>query len=220
MTSRLLIFDFDGVLVDSEVLWSEALATVLTRLGYPVSVEDCQRRFTGATGTAVRTLVEAETGQPLDPAFVTMVRDAAYELLAVDLKVIDGAESLLRSLNGPRCIASNSSLAWIDRGLRGAKLDGYFRPSHRFSSEQVAEGKPAPHVFLHAASMMGAEPVDCLVIEDSIHGVTGARAAGMRVVGFTGASHTFDDHADVLRQAGVDAVFDDLTQLPDVLQAL
>jgi HAD superfamily hydrolase (TIGR01509 family) len=220
MTSRLLIFDFDGVLVDSEVLWSDALATVLTRHGYPMSVAECQRRFTGATGGAVRALVEAETGQPLLPDFETTVRDEAYALLDADLKVIDGAETLLRSLRGPRCIASNSDLKWIDLGLRGTGLDAFFLPTHRFSVEQVAQGKPAPDVFLHAASMMGAEPVDCLVIEDSLHGVTGARAAGMRVVGFTGASHSLHDHANALRQAGVEAVFDELTQLPDLLETL
>jgi HAD superfamily hydrolase (TIGR01509 family) len=220
MTPALLIFDFDGVLVDSEVLWSDALSVVLTRMDYPIGVDDCRRRFTGAMGSAVRALVEADSGKPLPAEFETAVRDEAYALLSVDLQVVAGADALLRSLEGQRCIASNSDLAWIDRGLRGADLDAYFPAPQRFSAEQVANGKPAPDVFVHAASTMGVDPAACIVVEDSIHGVTGARAAGMRVLGFTGASHTMDGHYDLLRQAGVDAVFDDLTRLPDLLRML
>jgi HAD superfamily hydrolase (TIGR01509 family) len=216
----LLIFDFDGVLVDSEVLWSDALAVVLTDLGYPVTVEDCRRRFTGATGGAVRKMVEADRGQPLPPDFEMTVRDEAYALLAVDLKVVDGADAMLRSIAGPRCVASNSDLAWVDRGLRGSGLDRYFPLPNRFSAEQVVHGKPAPDVFILAAATMGVAPADCIVIEDSVHGVAGARAAGMRVLGFTGASHILDGHDTLLRQAGVEVVFDDLTTLPAMLQSL
>lgn len=220
MTPGLLIFDFDGVLVDSEVLWSDALSVVLTRLGHPIGVDECRRQFTGATGSAVRAIVEADSGRSLPPDFEATVRDDAYALLSVDLQVIDGADALLRSLDGPRCIASNSDLVWIDRGLRGAELDVYFPSPHRFSAEQVANGKPAPDVFIHAATAMAVDPGDCIVIEDSLHGVAGARAAGMRVLGFTGASHIGEGHDDALRQAGVDAVFDDLTQLPVLLLSL
>jgi len=217
---ELVIFDFDGVLVDSEVLWSEALSAVLTRCGYPITVVDCQRRFTGATGRAVREIVEAERGQPLAPTFTKEVVDEAYARLVVDLKVIDGADAMLRTIAGPRCLASNSNLAWIDQGLRGSGLDPYFPLPNRYSAEQVVHGKPAPDVFIHAATTMGVDPSDCIVVEDSIHGVTGARAAGMRVLGFTGASHILDGHDALLRDAGVAAVFDDLTKLPALLRSL
>ena len=220
MPYDLLIFDFDGVLVDSEVLWSEALSAVLTRFGYPISVVECQRRFTGATGRAVREIVEAERGRPLAPTFTKEVVDEAYARLAADLKVIDGADAMLRSIAGPRCLASNSNLAWIDQGLRGSGLDRFFPLPNRFSAEQVVHGKPAPDVFIHAASTMGVDPADCVVVEDSIHGVTGARAAGMRVLGFTGASHILDGHETLLRDAGVEAVFDDLRRLPEMLRRL
>ncbi len=220
MPYDLLIFDFDGVLVDSEVLWSEALAAVLTRFGYPISVVECQRRFTGATGRAVRELVEAERGRPFAPTFTKEVVEEAYARLAADLKVIDGADAMLRSVARPRCLASNSNLSWIDQGLRGAGLERYFPPTHRFSAEQVVHGKPAPDVFIHAATTMGVDPSDCIVVEDSIHGVTGARAAGMRVLGFTGASHILDGHTELLWQAGVEAVFDDLAKLPEMLRSL
>lgn len=220
MSPDLLIFDFDGVLVDSEVLWNDVLVSVLTGLGHPMRLEDGHHRFTGLSGRDVRKVIEADLGRPLDPAFESMVREQAYARLAADLQIVTGADRLLRGLDGPRCIASNSSLRWIDLGLRGVDLHRYFPPEHRFSAEQVVHAKPAPDVFMHAAASMAVDPAGCIVIEDSLHGVAGARAAGMAVIGFAGASHIGAGYEDALRQAGAVAVFDDLTQLPAVLRKL
>lgn len=220
MTPELIVFDFDGVLVDSEVLWSEALAGVLQQLGMPMSVADCRRRLTGISGRDVRTAIEAHTGQGLPEAFEELVKDRAYACLSEGSRMVTGADALLQNLSGPRCIASNSGLPWIDLGLRMAGIDGYFSESCRFSAAQVPKGKPAPDVFIHAAASMNVDPGACIVIEDSIHGVNAARAAGMRVIGFIGGSHIEDGHADVLIQGGACAILNALPDLPDLLERL
>ena len=220
MTPELIVFDFDGVLVDSEVISNEVVAAALTELDYPVSVADCHRRFTGLKLETIRVLIEAELGRPLSPRLEALVRDESYRRLAGELRMVRGADALLRGLQGPRCIASNSSPRWIELGLRVTGLGPFFRPEVRFSAAHVAQGKPAPDVFIHAATSMQVDPTACVVIEDSIHGVRGALTAGMRVLGFTGASHIAEGHAAILREAGVAAVFDDLSQLPDVLKRL
>ena len=220
MTPELIVFDFDGVLVDSEVISNEVVAAALTELDYPVSVADCHRRFTGLKLETIRVLIEAELGRPLSPRLEALVRDESYRRLAGELQMVRGADVLLRGLQGPRCIASNSSPRWIELGLRATGLEPFFRPEVRFSAAHVAQGKPAPDVFILAATSMQVDPTACVVIEDSIHGVRGALTAGMRVLGFTGASHIAEGHAAILREAGVAAVFDDLSQLPDVLKRL
>jgi HAD superfamily hydrolase (TIGR01509 family) len=220
MTPELIVFDFDGVLVDSEVISNEVVAAALTELDYPVSVADCHRRFTGLKLETIRVLIEAELGRPLSPRLEALVRDESYRRLAGELQMVRGADALLRGLQGSRCIASNSSPRWIELGLRATGLERFFRPEVRFSAAHVAQGKPAPDVFIHAATSMQVDPTACVVIEDSIHGVRGALTAGMRVLGFTGASHIADGHAAILREAGVTAVFDDLSQLPDMLKRL
>lgn len=220
MKPELVIFDFDGVLVDSEVLSNQVIAAVLTALGYPLTAAESHRRFTGLNARAVRDAVEADLGRALSAEFETMVREQAHSRAATELRMVAGADALLRGLAGPRCIASNSGPLWIDLGLRATGLEAHFLPANRFSAAHVARGKPAPDLFVHAAASMGIDPAACLVIEDSVHGVHGALAAGMRVLGFTGASHIEDGHADVLLRAGVLSVFDDLTQLPDLLRRL
>jgi len=216
----LLIFDFDGVLVDSEGISNEVLAAMLTELNFPLSEAECRRRFTGLKMEVIRDMIETEHGRALPLRFEEMVRDESYRRLGSELKMVSGADILLRGLDQPCCIASNSGPRWIDLGLRTTGLDIFFPLEIRFSAAQVARSKPAPDVFIHAATTMGIDPADCIVIEDSVHGVTGARAAGMRVLGFTGASHILDGHDALLHQAGVEAVFDDLSKLPALLQQL
>lgn len=220
MTPDLIAFDFDGVLVDSEVLWSEALSAVLTRLGRPMSVLECRRRFTGISGRDVRAAIIARQGQLLPDDFEETVKAEAYAALAAKPRMVPGADTLLHGLDEPRCIVSNSGLPWIDLGLRGAGIDGYFPEDCRFSAAQVGKGKPAPDVYLLAARSMQVAPGGCLVIEDSIHGVAAARAAGMPVVGFTGGSHIEDGYADALLEAGVCAILEDLPDLPNLLRQL
>jgi HAD superfamily hydrolase (TIGR01509 family) len=216
----LLVFDFDGVLVDSEVIANDVVASVLTALGHPTTASDCHHRFTGLVVPDIRRVIEAGSEQPLAPDFEERVREESRRRFAQELKPVPGASDLLRVLGGRRCIASNSGPSWIERGLQITGLEAFFPPGAIFSAAHVARAKPAPDLFLHAAASMGVAPGNCVVIEDSVHGATGARAAGMRVLGFTGASHIEDGHGELLRRAGVEEVFDDLTRLPALLRRL
>lgn len=220
MKIELLVFDFDGVLVDSEIIANRVLAEVLTEMGYPVTPAESVVRFTGMNGRRIRAVVEAEIGRPLPDAFEATMSGRAGALFETDLAPIAGAEALLQALDGARCIASNSGHAWIRRALESTGLARYFDAAALFSAADVAAGKPAPDLFRHAAERMGADTANCVVIEDSPLGVVGGVAAGMTVLGFTGASHVGDGHADRLRDAGAVAVFDDLSRLPRLLKRL
>jgi len=220
MKIELLVFDFDGVLVDSEVIANKVLAGVLTEMGYPVTAAESVLRFTGMNGRRIRAEVEGEMGRPLPKDFEATMSGRARALFETDLAPISGAAALLQTLDGARCIASNSGHAWIQRALHTTGLAPYFDSAALFSAADVATGKPAPDLFLHAAARMGADTADCVVIEDSPLGVAGGVAAGMTVVGFTGASHIGDGHADRLRDAGAVAIFDDLSRLPELLGKL
>src|SRR5262249_26977037 len=123
-----------------------------------------------------------------------------------ELRAIAGVADLLAALEMPRCVASNSHIDRVRHALTLTQLIGFFEP-HLFSASMVAHGKPAPDLFLLAAKTLGISPEQCLVIEDSFSGVAGARAAGMRVVGFTGGGHCRPGHAERLRDAGCTAVF-------------
>lgn len=220
MNIDLLVFDFDGVLVDSEVIANKVLAGVLTEMGYPVTPAESVVRFTGMNGRSIRKVVEVEMGRPLPEEFEATMSGRARALFETDLAPISGAAALLKTLDGARCIASNSGHAWIRRALHTTRLAPYFDETALFSAADVATGKPAPDLFLHAAATMGADSGNCVVIEDSPLGVTGGVAAGMTVLGFAGASHIGDGHAERLREAGAVAVFDELTRLPDMLATL
>lgn len=220
MRERLLIFDFDGTLVDSEVLSNQVLSSVLTGLGYPLTPEESRRRFTGMKMIRVRESVQADLAEPLSDRFEDLVRQEAHRRIETELEAVAGAAALLAGLDGPRCIASNSGHRWIALGLERAGLRGYFETHAVFSAADVGQGKPAPDLFLHAARIMRADPALCVVIEDSLPGVRGGVAAGMTVLGFAGASHVEDGHHDALRAEGARLVFDDLCDLPGILSEL
>jgi beta-phosphoglucomutase-like phosphatase (HAD superfamily) len=123
-------------------------------------------------------------------------------------------------LNAPVCVASSSSIDRVTLSLRLTRLDALFAP-HVYSAEGVAHGKPAPDIFLHAAREMGVAPRDCIVIEDSVAGVTAARAAGMAVFGFAGGSHFAETaQREALRAVGALSIFDAMADLPDMVEAL
>jgi len=220
VSQPLVIFDFDGVLVDSEVLSNQVLSFVLTELGYPVTPEESHERFTGMKMRRVRETVEQDWGRPLPDRFEDMLHEQAHERMVPQIQAVVGAPALLDGFTHPRCIASNSNHTWIRLALDATAMRHHFEDRALFSAADVAEGKPAPDLFLHAASTMDYDPARCVVVEDSILGVTGAVAAGMTVFGFAGASHIQPGHEDVLRDIGAVATFDDLSLLPEMLAAL
>jgi HAD superfamily hydrolase (TIGR01509 family) len=214
----LAIFDCDGVLVDSEVLFNQVLAEQLTACGYPIDADSAIERFTGMSMPSLMAIIETELGHPLPDDFTPACRARANAVLDRDLQAIPGIAAVLERHRGARCVASSSSPTRIRRSLETTGLIGYFTDKTLFSAAMVRYGKPAPDLFLHAARAMGAAPADCVVIEDSAPGAQAAVAAGMVVLGFTGGSHIRNGHADALRQIGVAAIFDDMTLLPDLLE--
>jgi HAD superfamily hydrolase (TIGR01509 family) len=205
----LLIFDNDGVVVDSELLANGVLADLLTEYGHPTTVEESIRDYLGGTISGVRSIITARSGRDLPAGFEDTYHERLFEAFATDLRPVRGIESVLDGLRTPFCLASSGTLDRIVRSLTVTGLLHCFR-DRIFSAEQVAQGKPAPDLFLYAASTMGVAPGRCLVIEDSPHGVTAARAAGMTVFGYAALTP-----AEKLRDA--DATFSTMGELPSLI---
>ena len=215
-TFDLVIFDCDGVLVDSEVISCRAHAETLTRHGYPITEHQVLERFLGVSDREARLIIEAELGRKLPDDFETQVKRATLEFYEGDLRAIQHIAEAMAAIELPKCVASSGTPEKIKHGLTCAGLYRALAP-HIFSATQVARGKPAPDLFLFAAEQMRTSPGRCVVIEDSVPGVTGARAAGMAVLGFHGGSHCLPGHADKLRAAGATVTFDDMRQLPGLI---
>ena len=183
--THLVIFDCDGVLVDSEPIACRVMARELTALGYPLSPDDCQERFTGVSMKTVMAMIEADWGQALPAGFEDHLRDKDFEAFRAELEPVPGVEEMLADLDIRRCVASSGTPEKIRFTLTVTGLIGAFEP-HLFSARMVEHGKPAPDLFLHAAQRMATPPEACIVVEDSVAGIQAARAAGMRVLGFAG----------------------------------
>ena len=214
---ELVIFDCDGVLIDSELISTRAAVSALAAIGYEIDEDEALRRFVGRTYAAMRRQVEADMGRPLPPSFNDDLERSTLEIMATDLQPIAGVGTALERLDLPRCVASSSSLAWIRQGLETTGLIDHFEP-HLFSASMVEHGKPAPDIFLHAARAMGVAPTCAVVVEDSEAGVLAGVAAGAKVIGFTGGSHVVDSgHAVRLLELGAWRVIDDMAMLPRLL---
>ncbi|MEU5973829.1 HAD family hydrolase [Streptomyces sp. NPDC047315] len=188
MTYDLVIFDNDGVLVDSEPLANAVLAAYLTELGHPTSYEDSLRDYMGAAVHRVHDLVLERTGQRLPADFDETLHARTFAAFENELRPVDGVTEVLEELVAsevPYCLASSGSHERIRFGHRTTGLDAWFPEPIVFSAQDVGRGKPAPDLFLHAAEQMGVEPGRCVVVEDSVLGVRAALAAGMDVYGFT-----------------------------------
>jgi HAD superfamily hydrolase (TIGR01509 family) len=203
----LIIFDCDGVLVDSELLSCNALIDCLRRHAIEIDLETAIDRFLGRGTQAVSdycTLLE----RALPEDFFGELRMAVHAAFTRELKPISGAAAVLRNLRIPYCVASSSDLERVDHSLRLTGLADSVA-GRVFSADMVPNGKPAPDLFLHAAASMGAAPEKTLVIEDSVSGVQAGKAAGMTVWGFVGGSHyASGDRGALLKIAGANLVFD------------
>ena len=211
----LVIFDCDGVLIDSETIAARIHAEALGALGHAYTTED-MRRFVGVSGRDMVRIIEEESGRPLPEDYGASTCKALWAAYATELAAVPHVGQAIATLDEAVCVASSSSPESLRLSLGLVGLYERFAP-HIFSATQVARAKPAPDLFLFAAGQMGVPPSRCLVIEDSIAGVRGARAAGMTVLGFTGASHCGPGHGTALAQAGAAAVFDDMRRLPGLL---
>ncbi|MCX4235923.1 HAD family hydrolase [Streptomyces sp. NPDC020707] len=216
MRYDLVIFDNDGVLVDSEPLSNTLLAAYLTELGHPTSYEDSLRDYMGAAMHRVHDLVAERTGERLPEDFDDVFHRRVFAAFERELEPVPGVVEVLEKLAAdgiPYCVASSGSHERIRVGHRKTGLDRWFDDGRVFSSQDVGRGKPAPDLFLYAAERMGVPPEKCLVVEDSPLGVRAARAAGMDVYGFTAMT-------PAERLADADRLFADMGELLELLQPL
>ena len=215
----LLIFDCDGVLVDSEVIAHQTLLDAIAPLGLTIPLEDSFALFSGRSVKDTRAFIEQRLGRPLPGDFLDQSRKLLFERFRQSLKPVTGVIDAIAALPYGRCVASSSSFDRLHLALEVTDLSSLFG-AQVFSATQVPLGKPAPDLFLFAAGQMSAPPAHCIVIEDSTLGVKAGRAAGMRVIGFAGASHATEMLARDLERAGAERVIRAMRDLPRCVEAL
>jgi HAD superfamily hydrolase (TIGR01509 family) len=214
MTAHHYIFDCDGVLVDSEPLSMKIDVQILAEHGIRMSVDEAHRRFVGRTFAAMLDDMTREFGVSFPPDTSNQKDLRLLQLYERELAAVDGVEAALAAL-GPQhfSVASNSPYERVETALRIARLTPFF--GNRITTfEHVARGKPEPDVFIEAARRAGYQPQDCIVVEDSITGVTAAHRAGCIVLGFTGTNPHPEDHAAKLLAAGANITFRHMRELP------
>ncbi|MBT3358288.1 MAG: HAD family hydrolase [Rhodospirillaceae bacterium] len=216
MAADLVIFDCDGVLVDSEMLASRLMATRLTREGYPITAQQCRDRYTGISLASLKTAVEKDWGKKLPEDFEETVRAHDLGVFARELEAVPGVADALRKIDIPVCVASSGVPEKIENSLQTTGLMEFFEP-HLFSTSLVAKGKPAPDIFLYAARQMGVDPARCVVVEDAEAGIRGGLDAGMQVFGFAGGGHCGPGYMQMLHKAGAGLVFENMARLPELL---
>ena len=216
----LVIFDCDGTLVDSEILWAKASLEVFKEEQIDLDLDAYNSQFAGMTNAEIIEKLEDELEQGLPHDLEQRIEDRADKLLE-KLEVIPGTHEMLDQLDYARCMCSNTNSERLEANMRRTQLWDRFRP-YVYSAQEVGTKapKPDPNVFLHAATALETEPKDCFVIEDSFHGVQAAIAAGMRVIGFIGASHSYPGHGEHLMDAGAETVIRRFEDLPATLEAL
>ncbi|RUZ77589.1 HAD family phosphatase [Mesorhizobium sp. M7A.F.Ca.US.006.01.1.1] len=205
---KLIIFDCDGVLVNSEEIYQAAELEYLTAAGITFEPGAYTQAFMGLSPAMWQAKLEAigqERAKPLSPRFFEQLADYTNERLRKDLAALPDARNVISRLPAPKCVASSTPLARLRWKLEHTGLVDLFDP-HIFSSDMVVNGKPEPDLFLHAAGAMGVHARDCIVIEDSVNGVLAGKAAGMRVIGFTAGNHCAGTHGDGLLRHGADAL--------------
>lgn len=213
----LVIFDCDGVLVDSECISIGLLVETIRGIGGDIGEEAAYARFLGRSMTSISAVLLAEHGLVFTEAQHAAFRTELFRRFESALKPVAGVAAVLAALSGRRCVASSSSVERIRFSLHLTGLLALLEP-WLYSASMVERGKPEPDLFLHAARAMGVRPERCLVVEDSPAGVDAARRAGMRVFGFAGASHASKAAlARRLQDVEPDLVFYDMLRLPALL---
>lgn len=207
-----VIFDCNGVLVDSEPLATKVASEAFMRAGFALTPDVIARYFTGRRPADMFTEVEIAAGRKLPPDFAATVARETLDRFRAELRSTTHVAQALSWIRGPKCVASSSSLERIRTSLETADLLRFFE-HNMFSANEVANGKPAPDLFLHAAHKMHVQPRECIVVEDSTVGVAAGVAAGMTVIGFVGGSHAGIHLGDQLRDAGAKTIINDMRAL-------
>lgn len=208
----MIIFDCNGVLVDSEPIAASVAARAFQNAGINMTPDMVARYFTGRRPADMFADVEAAAGMKLPDRFASLVAAATLVRLSEELRAMPHVAHALTWLRGPKCVASSSGLDRVRVSLESTGIDRYFG-SNVFSASDVKNGKPAPDLFLHVARQMGIQPQDCIVVEDSPAGIMAAGAAGMMSIGFVGGSHAGEDLPEKLAEAGATTVIADMREL-------
>ncbi|TPN49266.1 MULTISPECIES: HAD family phosphatase [unclassified Mesorhizobium] len=216
---RPIIFDCDGVLVDSEPLAARAYERVYEKHGMPGVHGGIIAQCVGMKQSDIIIRIKELTGHQFPASAASDIWAETKILFSEELKPTPGIAAFLETLEGDRCVASSSSVERINHSLAVTGLAGFFGDAI-YSSSMVKNGKPAPDIFLFAAARMGANPADCIVIEDSPFGIQGAVAAGMTAIGYTGGGHTYAEHGARLMAAGADFVCADWQEVSRQLSGL
>jgi HAD superfamily hydrolase (TIGR01509 family) len=214
---RLIIFDFDGVIADSEQLANAVLADGLTKAGLPTTTEQALQLYMGRRWADCLPMMEERLGKSLPKGFLKAQITKAHIRIVSEVVAVPGLEDFLATFDRtPRCIASSSKLDYIGQCLDRMALAHWFE--RRFSAHDVPRGKPHPDLFLKAAATMDVRPSECVVIEDSLAGVQAGHAAGMLTFGLCAGNHVLDGHAERLKTAGAHAVVSTYSELAQRLQ--
>jgi HAD superfamily hydrolase (TIGR01509 family) len=213
-----IIFDFDGVLLESEFEGNQMIAALLTRLGHPTSVAESVEHYTGLAGEDFIAAVESRIGCPLPSEFHDRMREASERARHEGIDAVAGAVGFVRSLPAalPKAVASSSSTRWVRTHLDHLGLRERFEPHIYSGREHVERGKPAPDLYLHAAAELGVDIGRTVILEDSKVGAKGAIASGGTVIGLAAGRHCLDGHEAMLRAMGVGEVahsFDEVARL-------
>ncbi|MEC7761056.1 MAG: HAD family hydrolase [Pseudomonadota bacterium] len=212
----LLIFDCDGVLVDSEPISLAVMLDVVTEAGIDVSEAEGYRHLLGRSIASNADWLRDAKGLELTTEHREALRQRVFERFRAELEPVSGVRDAIEALPIARCVASSSQPDRIALSLSLTGLLDLFEP-HLFSASMVTHGKPAPDLFLHAAAKMQVQPADCVVIEDSPAGIAAAKSAGMRVIGFVGGSHAGPaDLKTAVASAGPDAIIERMSDLPSL----
>ena len=216
-----IIFDFDGVLLESEYEGNRLLAELLTELGHPHRVEDAIEHYVGLSGPQFLAAIERRIGGTLPPEFLDRRKEQSVAALRDGVAAVPGAVEFVRSLPAdlPKAVASSSSTRWLNAHLDRLGLAAVFGRHVYSGREHVERGKPDPDLYLHAARELGVPIERSVVLEDSRIGAIGAVASGARVIGMAAGAHCLGGHADMLREVGVREIaysFDDVRRLLDL----
>ncbi len=218
-----VIFDCDGVLVDSEIIAVRAELRALKELGLTYDEDEYVHRHLGTTVATFFASLDADHrkafGTPLPEGFAERLLQETKDEMDASLEAVTGVHEAVDSIQGPVAVASSSGLQRLRFKLEKTNLLTFFDP-HVYSGEQVERGKPAPDLFIFAAESLGIEATACIAIEDSVNGVKSTRGAGMTVVGFTGGSHCRPGHGDYLTDAGAAVVIEHMDELAVTLSKL
>jgi len=214
-----LLFDFDGVLLESEWAGNRQIADYLTERGHPTSVEESMREFMGLAGRDFLGAIERWIGGPLPDDFHSARAEEDARAIADGLEEVAGAVAFIRGLPNdlPKAICSSSSTHWIESHLAHLGLERAFGDKIFSGREHVARGKPAPDLYLHAADALGVPIRRCAIIEDSPVGVEGALASGATVIGLVAGRHCLDGHEDRLRAKGLHHIAHDFNDVAALL---